>query len=153
MATPPVFMPGLWADAIIAEMTKVTGISQQMMGAGMKHWPEKTDALEAIFVAFALEDGTSPCPTYGVDRDRLLRRVRHAFVMSPLGFQAVQLLVKQHVELFPGHPSPEPSTLFAKLASEYLDWLYSQPESQALAKEEQERLANEKVYKSTDWQI
>lgn len=147
----PVFIPGLWADAI---MEKIMGRKGVIPGAAplggrmytTKAFPDLTPQLEAFFVAFALEHGTHPEPTFGIDRDRLTKRIQTALVTFGATPDIMKVIMDQYRATFNtvGDMPPDAGYLFDKLASCYLDWLYSQPESVALREEQLKKLANEK---------
>jgi len=147
----PVFIPGLWADAI---MEKIMGGKNVIPGAAplggrmytTKAFPDLTPQLEAFFVAFALEHGTHPEPTFGIDRENLTNRIQHALAMFGATPDMMKLLTEQFRAQTNsvGDMPPAPGYLFQQLASCYLDWLYSQPESMALREEQLKKLANEK---------
>ena len=148
MAT--LFVPGLWADAIMEKIMGGKAVIPGAMPLGgtpkMKMFPDLSAQLEAFFVAFALEDGTHPCPTYGIDRDRLTKRIQNSLVMFGPTPEIMRHLMEQYRATYNtvGDRPPDAGFLFEQLATCYVSWLYEQPESKALAKEEQERLASEK---------
>lgn len=89
--------------------------------------------LEAFFVALALEHGTHPEPTFGMTRNALANDLTIVIAEHP-GAPFVLRAVRRNFAELGGSKKvlDDPNWFYVKIADAYLDWLYSQPEAQAL---------------------
>lgn len=105
--------------------------SWEFLGAMMKIDP----ALEAFFVAVALQHGTHPMPKFGVDRNKLINELTTVIADHAGAPDVLQQVRKNYRELGGRLLDTDPHWFYSKLAEAYLNWLYEQEESKNLMAE------------------
>jgi hypothetical protein len=103
--------------------------------------PMKIDpALEAFFVAIALQHGTHPMPKFGIDRTNLAREITEIMATHEGQPGVLGQVRKNYRELGGKLLDADPMWFYTKLADAYLNWLYEQDESKNLMAEALEGL-------------
>ncbi len=127
------FVPALWANEIMRQMT---GIDPRVAQIIKDLPPMKIDpSLEAFFVAIALEHGTHPKPKFGIERDTLAREITVILSNHKGAPDVLEKVRKNYRELGGRLLDTDPQWFYTKLADAYLTWLYEQEESKALLPE------------------
>lgn len=88
--------------------------------------------LEAFFVALAMQLGTHPKPLFGIERAMLANTLVPFIRDHPGKPEIIAKVRRNYAELGGKLLDTDPNWFYTKLADAYLDWLYAQPESQAL---------------------
>lgn len=135
------FSPKLWADKML-EALNVGAMHPTLLPMGNPtelFFVKMNPDLEAFFVALALEHGTHPEPTFGVQRNDLARTLTVAISEHPGAPFVLRQLRRNFTELGGRVLDKDSDFFYAKIADAYLDWLYSQPESMALMPEALEK--------------
>lgn len=100
--------------------------------------------LESYFVAIALQHGTNPKPKFSIDRTNLAREITKFMAEHPGEPEVLKKVRRNYAELGGRLLDTDPTWFYSKLADAYLDWLYSQPESQKLMPEALDELYPER---------
>ena len=128
-------VPSIWSNEIIDQMKEELAVTQGMaLGDPIKRKlkVKLNPEMEAFFVALALEHGTHPEPTFGMERNRLAQSMTSIMMTSEAVPALMRQLQRNYVELGGKMINTDPTYFYNKLADAYLDWLYAQPESMAL---------------------
>jgi len=105
--------------------------SWEFLGAMMKIDP----ALEAFFVAIALQHGTHPMPKFGIERNKLAQEITEIMATHEGQPGVLGQVRKNYRELGGKLLDSDPMWFYTKLADAYLNWLYEQDESKNLMAE------------------